>query len=72
MNFVYSNYGVSKKSIIIDSKVIPRAAFSEVRLTYKTNFENGEQYEQFVWYVDDGRAGLFSYGITRPKGITNP
>lgn len=63
MNIGFSSNGQNKKSEIVDSKVIPHASFSEVQLLYKTSFEKSEQYEQFTWYVEDGKAGLFSYSI---------
>lgn len=64
VNYIFSSNGRNQKSTLVESKLVPHASFSEVQLLYKTNFEKNEQYEQFTWYVYDGKAGLFSYGVT--------
>lgn len=64
IDYIFTNNGQNQNSTLIESKLVPHASFSEVQLLYKTSFEKSEQYEQFIWYVDDGKAGLFSYGVT--------
>lgn len=61
MNVVFTNHGRISSSEIIKAEVVPHASFSEVQLLYKTKFEKGEAYENFTWYVENGKAGLFSY-----------
>ena len=35
-------------------------------LGYRTVFERGEAYEQFVYLIDSGKATLVSYNINSP------
>ena len=39
-------------------------------LGYKTQYERGTAYEQFVYVVDSGRAFLVSYNINSPELVT--
>jgi len=39
-------------------------------LGYKTQYERGTAYEQFVYIVDSGRASLVSYNINSPDLVT--
>lgn len=60
---IRTQLGKAVNPLLVDTKVEPKATFTEVTLTYETTFENGIQRELFVWYVAKDTAGLYSFTI---------
>lgn len=63
MGEVRSRFGECVESSLVDVNVVARAAFQEVRLTYRSKFEKAIRNEGFVWYVENGKAKLYEYEI---------
>ena len=61
MRMVRTNFGKAQKITLIESKIVRRAGFTEVHLSYRTEYEKSDHPEDFVWYVKENKASLFSY-----------
>lgn len=60
---VHDNWGKIDHLERGDSSATLRDGFVEVILKFKIKFERSENRAEFVWYVTDGKANLFSIGI---------
>ena len=56
-----NNRGRVMSSSPVQSNVEARGLYREVRVAFRTKFENSESVETFTWYVSDGKARLFAY-----------
>lgn len=61
MKYVRENRGRVVETSLDDREITPHDNFLEVTDVYRTKFENGIALEQFIWYVSNGQAKLYSY-----------
>lgn len=62
--------GLEKDANQVDWRVNATTAGTQVFLTYRTTFTEGDATEQFVFFVSGNNARLFKYNIESPLLIT--
>ena len=60
---MHLHFGAVKSSVLLTSKEKPHVDFTEVTISYRTQFEKDERREEFVWEVKNGQAKLLSYSL---------